>query len=591
MRYLLTRIRGFFGARALDSDFDQELESHLGMLVDDYCRRGMTPADARRAARVHLGGVAQLREAHRGVRGLPFLDTFLQDIRYAVRALGKNPGFSALAVLTLSLGIGVNTAVFTLVDASQFRPLPVEEPERLMQIAHEGRDPSFSYPEYAYYRDRSRTFSGLAALTRSRLFLSGVGAAAPEESGLAGVAGLQFPRVLGASEPVSANLVTGNYFQVLGVAGSFGRALLPEDDAPGAQPVAMIGYNFWERRFSRDPGLLGRQLTLNGVAVTIVGIASRDFGGTTLQAPDLWLPLSMAALLEPARNQLNDEGSQCCYVYGRLHPGVAAAQACAEWNALAAGFAERRSDRESREPRHAKRFVVARISLGGQPGDSVEPAQLVLVLGSVGLVLLIACANVASLLLARSAARQREIAIRLAIGASRGRLIRQLLTENAVMSVLAGSAGIVFSWWTVRFLMMEGNAMLTGSGGIALNLAPDYRVFGYMLFLALASTLGFGLAPALEASRPNLTSGLRDEGAAFGGRLRKGRLRDLMVGAQVAVCLVLLIAAGLLARASARALSSIWVSTTATSSRWTWSFPEGHRRRGSRSLELNWCRN
>ncbi len=555
MRQLLSRIQAFFGVRAMDRDFDQELESHLAMMAEDYERRGMTPREARRAAALHFGGVAQLREAHRATRGLQFLDGFLQDARYALRALRKNPGFTALAVLTLAIGIGVNTAAFTLFDAAALRPLPVADPERLMQLAHEGRDPSFSYPEYSYYRNRSRAFSAVSALMQSKLSMSGVSAVATSRDGVAGTVGLQFPRVLGKSEPVTAFVVSGNYFQVLGAAPAIGRAFLPEEDSAGALPVALLSDNFWERRFSRDPAILGRRLTLNGMSVTIVGITPRDFGGTVVVVPDLWVPFAVYAQVDPSRRLLQDDASHCCRVYGRLSPGIAQGQARQEWNTLAVGRPVSASDNGRRDPARPARFVVGKISLTGQPGDAAEPAQVIVLLGSVGLVLLIACANVASLLLARSASRQREIAIRLAIGASRWRLVRQLLTENAVMSLLAGAAGMVFSGWTVRFLQMVANSALTGTGALALNLTPDHRVFGYMLFLAVAATLGFGLAPALESSRPNLTSGLRDEGAAFGGKLRKSRLRDLMVGAQVAVCLVLLIAAGLMARASARALS------------------------------------
>ncbi len=555
MRQLLSRIQAFFGVRAMDRDFDQELESHLAMMAEDYERRGMTPREARRAAALHFGGVAQLREAHRATRGLPFLDGFLQDARYALRALRKNPGFTALAVLTLAIGIGVNTAAFTLFDAAALRPLPVADPDRLMQLAHEGRDPSFSFPEYSYYRDRSRAFSGVSALMQSRLSMSGVSASPTSGAGVAGTVGLQFPRVLGTAEPVTAFVVSGNYFQVLGTAPAIGRAFLPEEDSTGAQPVALLSDNFWERRFSRDPAILGRRLTLNGMSVTIIGTTPRDFGGTVVVVPDLWVPFAFYAQADQSRHLLQDDADPCCRVYGRLSPGTAPGQVREEWNTLAVGRPVSASDNGRRDPARPARFVVGKISLTGQPGDAAEPAQVIVLLGSVGLVLLIACANVASLLLARSAARQREIAIRLAIGASRWRLVRQLLTENAVMSLLAGAAGMVFSGWTVRFLQIVANSAMTGTGALALNFTPDHRVFAYMLFLATASTLGFGLAPALESSRPNLTSGLRDEGAAFAGKLRKSRLRDLMVGAQVAVCLVLLIAAGLMARSSARALS------------------------------------
>ncbi|HXA49991.1 MAG TPA: ABC transporter permease [Candidatus Acidoferrum sp.] len=557
MRELLGRIRAYFAADALDRDFEREMEAHLALLAEDYERRGMSVVEARRAARLHFGSGSQLREAHRDARGLPSLDSFLQDARYAIRALRKNPGFTIFAVLTLAIGIGVNTAVFTLYNAMALRPLRAVEPDRVVQLAHKGRNPHFSYSEYAYYRDYNRSFSALAAMTSQVFSMSGV--ATPPRStngGIAGAAQLEFPKNVGGSEPVTAAIVSGNYFQLLGVPASFGRALLPEEDSQTAQPVAMLSENYWERRFLRDPGVLGQKLTLNGIVVTIVGIAPRDFGGTSLTVPDLWAPIALKARVSPEEYTVGGRaGNSCCLLYGRLRPGVTEVQAQEELNALERGLPDNVSDAGQPSPQHPIGFVVGQISLGGQPGDR-NVAGPVVMLGAVGLVLLIACANVASLLLARSAARQREIAIRLAIGASRRRLVRQLLTENAVLSLCAGLTAILISWWILRLLMLQiASSAFADFATLALDIAPDWRVLGYMLFLALAATFGFGMAPALEASRPNLTSGLRDDTAPFAGKLRKSRLRDLMVATQVAVCVVLLTAAGLLARASARALS------------------------------------
>ncbi len=495
---LLERIRALFNARNLDRDFDQELEMHLDLLAADFERRGMTPADARRAARVHFGGVAQLQEAHREVRGLPRLESVIQDVRYALRALRKNPGFTALAVLTLAIGIGVNTAVFTLWNAMSWRPIQAADPDRVVQLAHAGRAPSFSEAEYQYYRDHSRSFSALASLTQFRLSMSGVPSSERAGGGLVDASGFQFPRILGASEPITAAAVSANYFQLLGVPAAFGRVFLPRDGAPAAEPVAMLSENYWERRFSRDFSLLGRKLRLNGIDVTVVGITPRDFGGTLLVVPELWTPASLA--LSPARQS---------QVFGRLRPGVSPGQAREELNALQAAL----PPDGSRPAGQRMGMVVGSINRGGQPGEK-ETAGPVIMLGAFGLVLLIACANVASLLLARSAARQREISIRLAIGASRWRLVRQLLTENAVISLVAGAAAIAISWWVLRFVMVQvANSPFANQATLALDIAPDQRVLGYILFLAAVSTIGFGLAPALEASRPNLSPGLKDETA------------------------------------------------------------------------------
>jgi macrolide transport system ATP-binding/permease protein len=548
MRTLLARIRAFFGMESMDRDFDQEMTAHLEMMVEDYRRRGLSPEEAMREARLRFGGAAQLRESHRETRGLPLVDGLVQDVRYAVRTLRKSPRFFALGVLTLAVGIGVNTAVFTVYNAAALRPLRAVEPDRVMQIAHAGRDPMFTPPEFGYYRDYNRSFTGLAAMTPHIFSMSGVAATASPATGLAGAAGLKFPQVLGGSEPVTAMVVSGNYFQMLGVTAVHGRIFAEQEDKPAAEPVAMLSENFWERRFGRDPGVLERKLRLNGIDVVIVGIAPRDFGGTWMQVPDFWAPLAMLAHIVPERDLRHN---RCCRVYGRLKPGVTVDQARQDLDALEAGSPRTGSETEGR----VAGLVVGQATLGGQPADRSDLGPPLLLLGAVGLVLLIACANVASLLLARSAARQREISIRLAIGASRGRLIRQLLTENGVMSLCASAAGVLISWWALRFLMLQvANSPLEDLGTVALDITPDLRVLGYLLFLSLAATLGFGLVPALEASRANLSAGLKEEVAVFGGRVRKSRLRDLMVATQVMVCLVLLIAAGLLARASARAL-------------------------------------
>jgi len=549
LQYLMARMGAFLRAGGMDRDFDEELETHLTMLAEEYTRRGMSADEARRAARMELGGRAQLREAHRATRGLPLVEGFFQDIRYALRALRKNPGFTAIAVLTLAVGIGVNTAVFTAYNAMALRPLQATEPERVMQISRSNRDPSFSYRDYTWYREHNRSFTGLAAMEFEVFSMSGVSAAVPAGGGIVGAAGIELPRVLpGASEPVNAVVVSGNYFQVLGVEAAMGRTFLPEEDSPAAQPVLLVSNNFWKRRFAGDPGTLGRRLRLNGIDVTVIGIAPPDFTGTWATVPDLWVPLVVESRLT-SRPEILHRGR----IYGRLRPGVSKRQAEAEMNALAH---ELRTEFPSRtQAGMPVPLVLGLANTGGNTNDNNSVAGPLLMLGSVGLVLLIACANVASLLLARSAARQREIAIRLAIGASRGRLIRQLLTENLVMSVMAGALGMVFSWWSLHALMVQLAASPLGMvGTVALHIAPDQRVLGYMLLLALGATVAFGLAPALEASRPNLSSGLKDEGAAFGGHLRKSRLRDLMVGAQVAVCLMLLITAGLLARSSQRTL-------------------------------------
>lgn len=557
IRALAARVRAFATPRACDRDFDQELESHLAMLAEDKVGRGMTPEQAHRSARIELGGLSQLREAHRESRGLPLVDAVLNDLRYALRALRKDAGLTAVAVMTLATGIGVNTAVFTAYNAVALRPIQAPEPHRMVQITRSNGDDFYSYPDYAYYRDNSKTFSGLAAMGFGHSFSMGEAGSPPptDRSIVAGAAGFRFPRALaGSPERASSIGISGNYFRVLGVHPAIGRMFLPEEDGAKAAPVALVSQNFWERRFARDPGLLGRHLTLNGVRVTIVGITSRDFSGTWPIVPDFWLPLSLQSrLASPAADLIRDRNSVCCRVYGRLPAGTEAVSAEAEMNALAARLEFAFPARQDGPTRERSRLVFVPASPFGHP-DARATAFAMAILAAVGLILLIACANVASLLLARSATRQREIAIRLAIGAGRGRILRQLLTEYAVLSLLAGATGVLLSWWSLRFLMVQIAAALPNYLTVALHVAPDYRVLMYTLFLSMAATVASGLLPALRASSPNLTAALKDEGSTSGGFLRKSLLRDWMVGAQVSVCLVLLIAAGLLTRTSQRAL-------------------------------------
>jgi hypothetical protein len=292
-------------------------------------------------------------------------------------------------------------------------------------------------------------------MTFNAFSMSGVSAAATAGDGIVGAVGLRIQRVpAGGSEPVIATVVSGNYFQVLGVEAARGRTFLPEEDSLGGQPVVVVSYNFWKRRFAGDPALIGRSLKLNSLDVIVIGIAPPDFTGTWATVPDLWVPVALDARLAARPEILYDRDFTVCRLYGRLRPGVVQTQAEEEMNVLAHGLRLAFPARRSQSRSERSRLVVGLAGTSGNLSDNSVAGPL-LMLGAVGLVLLIACANVASLLLARSAARQREIAIRLAIGATRGRLIRQLLTENAVMSLMAGSLGIVFSWWSLHFLVVQ----------------------------------------------------------------------------------------------------------------------------------------
>jgi len=551
------RVRSLFRRETLDRDLEQEFESHLEMLTEDYVRRGLSRDEAQRAARLKLGGLGPLRDSHREARGVPLLDEFRLDLRFAWRTVRKNPGFTGVAVLTLAMGIGINTAAFTIYNGLALRPIQARNPGRLVQVSRVTRDPFFSYPDYLYYRDHNRSLAGLAVMGTGTLSVSGAAASEAQPSpGILGVAGLRLPQPLaGSSEPVNAIIVSGNFFQFLGVGAALGRTFLPEEDAPGAQPVVLISENFRQRRFSADANLLGQNLRLNGFNVTIVGVTARDFTGTYPLVPDIWIPAALYYRLAASPGSTFDRNAADFRLYGRLRDGITRLRAEAEMDALGAQLQAAFPQRQEGEPdSQSGRLIVGEATRGSQPGGS-EAAPAMFLLGAVGLVLLIACANVSSLLIARSASRRREIAARLSLGASRGRLVRQLLTENAVVSAMAGAVGVLFSWWWLRTLVDRiAAAPIPNLGIVALDVSPDWRILAYVVGISIIATMGFGLAPALQASSPDLSQGLKDQATAFGASVRKSRLRDLMVGAQVAVCLLLLVATGLLARSSVRAL-------------------------------------
>jgi macrolide transport system ATP-binding/permease protein len=430
-------------------------------------------------------------------------------------------------VLTLALGIGVNTALFTLFNAVALRPLPVKDPERVVKVYRKelgnssrevsGSSSMFSYPEYTSHRDNAQAFSGLTAYASASLTLGGA-----EAEGIRGL------------------LVAGNYFSVLGAEMALGRTFAPEEcQTPGASPVVVLSHGFWRRRFGSDPSLVGKTLTLNRQPFTVIGITSPSFHGAELERPDVWAPLTMQVQLIPGSDFLPRQNLSWLDVVGRLKPGVSPAQAQAEMMLLAGQL-------DLAYPGRKTQIIVT-------PGSFLSNPRLrnrvfgvaALLMAAVGLVLLIACANVANLSLARAATRQKEIAVRLALGASRLRLVRQLLTESVLIAMMGGAGGLLAAYWTMSALIETGelNQRL-----FPLNVSPDIRVFGYTLLVSVVTGLTFGLAPALQATKPNLTSALKDEGAAFGQRLSRSRLRDLLIVAQVTVCLALLITAGLLVR-------------------------------------------
>jgi len=445
------------------------------------------------------------------------MTNFLQDLRYGIRMLSKSPGFTAVAVLSLALGIGASASIFSFVDALLLRPLPVKEPGQLVSIFTKSkqytRDRS-SYPDYVDYRAQNHVFAGLAVY---RLFPFSMSAD-------------------GRPEVVWGNIVSGNYFSTLGVGTTVGRTFLPEeDDAPGVHKVAMLGHGLWQRRFGSDPGVIGKRVRLNGEDFTVVGVAARHFRGTErFMSCDLWVPA--AAFLPRAGAELRERGVGSFSMIGRLKPGVSEKQAQAELDSLSRQLAQ--AYPKTNEGRSAVVLSESRASSAGAASFSV------LLLAMVGLILLIPCANLANLLLARAQTRRREIALRQALGAGRLRLFRQLLTESLLLALLGGAAGLMVAYWAVGSLP----ALLpVTQWPIGFDFRMDTRVFLFTSALTVLSALLFGLAPALRTSRPDLIPALKSDTGAV-GRSRRFSVRNVLVVGQVAVSLIVLSGAGLMVR-------------------------------------------
>ncbi len=459
------------------------------------------------------------------------MENLWQDIKYGSRMLLHNPGFTLVAALSLALGIGANTTIFSLVNALLLRALPVEDPGELVWVyTSDFSGPPYgtsSYPDFLDFRGKGEAFSGVLASSSQPLSMSSDG----------------------VTERVLGEIVTGNYFTLLGVKPALGRTFLPEEDqSPGKYPVAIVSHGMWQRRFGSDPGLLGRTIALNGHLFTVVGIARERFTGVTPLLPtDIWVPMMMQQQLSGGRDRLSQRGSRWLTVLGRLKPGVPLRQAQASFQVLASQLKETYPQNWIDVKQQGRRLTLVPESETRVPPPlrGAILGFMSLLMGVVGLVLLIACANIANLLLARATRRRKEIAIRLSLGAAQSRLLRQLLTESILLSVLGGALGLVLAFWTTGLLLAFKPPIPLP---IALDFSVDARVLVFTLLLSILTGIFFGLAPALHAARPDLVPALKDESGAAAGGFSKSRLRSAFVVAQVALSLLLLIAAGLFLR-------------------------------------------
>ena len=453
------------------------------------------------------------------------MQTLWQDIRYSLRLLAKRPGFTAIAVITLALGIGANTAIFSLVNTVLLRPFPVTRPDQLYTLSVTGKDDSiqaFSYPSYIDFRDRNEVLAGLFASRMAPMSLSRSG----------------------NNERLWGYLVSGNYFEVLGVGAIQGRTLTPDDDrARLASPVAVLSFACWKGRFGADPAAVGQDILINGHSFKIIGVTPEGFKGTEMiYTPEIWVPMMMQEWIEPGNPWLERRTTQNIFATGRLNPNVTPGQAEASLNVLATQLGKEYPDTSD--------GMTIQLMPPGFIIPSIRGAFVsftAILMATVGLVLLIACTNLASLLLARAAERRREIAVRLAMGASRVRLIRQLLTESALLALMGGALGLLLALWTINLVVAFKPPL---DVPVTLELGLDWRVLVFSLFVSLITGVVFGLVPALQATNPDLVPALRDASLQSGAR--RSRLRSALVVAQIALSLVLLIAAGLVLRALGR---------------------------------------
>src|SRR5262245_60277548 len=528
------RLRSLFRRSQVEQELDEELRYHIERQIEEHIAKGMTPEEARYAALRAMGGVEQRKEECRDMRRVRLIEDLTQDVRYGMRTLRKSPGFTAVAALSLALGIGANTAIFSLINALMLRMLPVKEPQELAffycanVLGTSHRSPGLNYPLYEMFRDRNQSFTGIFAAVqvgRARLTVEGTA---------------------GEVESAQQNRVSGNFFSVLGVNAILGRTLTEADDRIGnPNPVAVISYDFWQRRLGLDPAVIGRRITLDDRPLTIVGVAPPGFFGFQVGSrPDIWWPITERG------EGLKGTEFWGILVMGRLRPGVNLTQAGAEMSLIYRQQIDEitRTEGANWRPTERRNWFESRIELEtGSAGWTILRQRfrqpLLILMITVALTLLVACVNIANLLLARAATRRKEIAVRLALGAGRFRLIRQLLTESALMAVLGGGAGLLFAHWCARLLL----SYLPQQTQVSLDVAPDGRALGFTLAVSLLTGLLFGLAPAWQATQLDLTSSLKDAVGRSAGRTRLA-LNKLLVVLQVALSLFLLVGSGLLVR-------------------------------------------
>jgi predicted permease len=527
IRAWFSRLGEVFGKKKREQDLSAEMESHLHLHIDENLRAGMSAKEARRQALIKLGGVEQTKEAYRERRGLPILETFLQDLRFAARMLRKNAGVTTIVVLTLAVGVGANTAIFGLVNGLLLQRLPVPAAEQIAALVIKSGDSSlgalgFSYPQFVEFREQTAPFCEVfGSATGWRVNFTAEG----------------------HSDTLTIGGVSSNYFSALGVKPALGRLVLPgEGEHPGEPAIVVLSFSFWQRRFDGDPRVIGKQVRLDGKPATIVGVMEKEFRGQfTVFEMDAYAPLSTAFDKSSASNFWNSRDIHAMLVLGRLKPGVTLTQAQSRFDVISQRLA---AQYPATDKDLSVRVMDERLS---RPIPYANNAFIVfsglfLILGA--LVLLLACTNIANILMARASVRQREMAIRAALGGARYRLVQQMLTETILTALLGGIAGVTIG---------AGLSHLASSTHLAnipvrLGFGFDWRVFVYALAAVIFTAIAAGLSPALRATRADVNTVLHQGGRVDAGGKARHKVRGDLMAAQVSVSLMLLIVAGLFVR-------------------------------------------
>lgn len=528
------RLRSLFRWAQADQELDDELRDHLEGKTDEYVAKGIAPEEARRRARLELGGIEQTKEKCRDARRVNWIEDFVQDLHFGLRMLRKSPGFTSAVVLTIALGVGANTAIFTLIDALMLKSLPVATPEQLYRLGDNnsccvmvgtqdgGSFVLYSHALYEYLREHTPEFTELAAFE-------------PWTSDLS------IRRNGSAVEPYKGEFISGNYFNTLGIRAFAGRLLAPSDDLASAPCVAVMNYHSWQRRFGLDPSVIGSTLNINGVACAIAGVTPPRFYGDTLRSdpPDFWLPLAA----DPEKWRLPNDAVEWLYLVGRLKAGFAPepvqARLTVELQEWLSSHREVIPERDRKDiPRQYVHLTTAAHGVEKLQTEYETGLHLLVTLSS--LLLLIACANIANLLLARGWANRTQTAVRLALGAPRNRVIRQMLTESVLLALLGGAAGLYVAYTGTQAILLLA---FRGANYIPIDVRPSLPVLGFAVLLSLITGIVFGISPAWMASKCDPLDALRGAGRSTGDR--SSLLQKSLVIAQVAFSIVLLIAAGL----------------------------------------------